>query len=383
MSKINLVVAPNSFKECADAIEIGSNIQNHFKEIEFRVKNIPISDGGDGFLKICKNRFKLKTIVKKNPSFYDKSFFQIPIGISKDNKKIYLESAEIIGMKKIPVEKRNPLMLNSNNLGILLLEIEKEYPVASKIILGLGGTATNDLGLGLCVPFGLKLFNKKGVELPVNPKYYAEVDSIILPEKRLSLPLEVIADVKVPLYGSVGTSKTFAKQKGAAAKGIEILEKGVKNIISILTKEHKIDFSLRQTSLVGRQVGAGGGLLLGLSLVANAQVIYAEEFFLKDLQLEKEIKKADFIITGEGSFDEQSMMNKGTGILLRLAKKYKKKIFLICGTFHPVDIFQNSHQVKVFSLEKYFKSRQTSIKNYKIGIGKACGEIKSYILSHS
>lgn len=376
MSKIKLLIASNSFKECADATEIASNILDHFKEAEFRVKSIPISDGGDGFLKICENHFKLKTVTKEIPSFYDESFFQIPIGISKDNKKIYLESAEIIGMKKIPFEKRNPLMLNSNNLGMLLIELEKEYPKASKIILGLGGTATNDLGLGLCHSFGLKLFNKKGVELPVQPKYFAEVDSIILPGKRFSLSLEVITDVKIPLYGSVGTSKTFAKQKGATAKEIEILEKGVKNIISILRKEHRIDFS-------SKLIGAGGGLLLGLSLVANPQVIYAEEFLLKDLQLEKEIKKADFIITGEGSFDEQSMMNKGTGILIRIAKKYKKTIFLICGRCHPVDVFQNSHQVKAFSLEKYFKSRKTSIKNYKIGIEKACGEIKSYILSHS
>ncbi|MFA4924850.1 MAG: glycerate kinase [Ignavibacteriaceae bacterium] len=375
MSKIKLLIAPNSFKECADAIEIADGIKKHFTEPEFQVKSIPISDGGDGFLEICQSNFLLETVTREIQSFYDESLFQIPIGISINHKKIYLESAEIIGMKKIPLEKRNPLILNSKNLGMLLLELEKEFSSCKKIIFGLGGTATNDLGLGLCIPFGLKLFNKKGVELPVQPKYFADVASIILPEKKFSLSLEVITDVKIPLYGSVGTSKTFAEQKGATKKEIEILEKGVKNIISILRKEHRIDFS-------SKLIGAGGGLLLGLSLVADPQVIYAEEFLLKDLQLEQEIEKADFIITGEGSFDEQSMMKKGTGILIRLAKKHNKKIFLVCGRFHPVDIFQNIPQTKAFSLGKYFKSKQTSIKNYKIGIEKACGEIKSYILSH-
>lgn len=265
--------------------------------------------------------------------------------------------------------------MNSSNLGGLLIKLGSEYLENSKIIIGLGGTATSDLGLGLCVPFGLKLFKAKGIELPVQPKLFSEVSSIKLPEKRFALSLEVITDVEVPLYGETGTSKTFSKQKGATENEIEILEEGVINIISILKKEHGIDFS-------SRLFGAGGGLLLGLSLVANLQVCFAEEFLLKKLQLEKKIVEADFIITGEGSFDEQSVMKKGTGILVSLAQKHRKKLFLICGRLRPIDVFQNSQEVKAFSFEKYFKSKQTSIENYKIGIEKACGEIKSYILSH-
>ncbi|MFA5803504.1 MAG: glycerate kinase [Melioribacteraceae bacterium] len=105
MNKINLLVAPNSFKECSDAIEIADSIKKHFTDPEFRVKSIPISDGGDGFLKICQNNFHLKIVMKEIPSFYDGNIFQIPIGISEDQKQIYLESAEIIGMKKIPRRK--------------------------------------------------------------------------------------------------------------------------------------------------------------------------------------------------------------------------------------------------------------------------------------
>ncbi|MFA6979413.1 MAG: glycerate kinase [Ignavibacteriaceae bacterium] len=375
MKKIKLLIAPNSFKECADAIEIAKIITENFAEPEFQVKSIPISDGGDGFLNICQNNFHLEIVPREIRSFYDDTFSQVPVGVSIDHKIIYMESAEIIGMKKIPLEKRNPSILNSSNLGELLIKLEKEFLEFSKIILGLGGTATNDLGLGLCVPFGLKLFNKNGEELQVQPKYFVEVHSIVLPKQKNIFTLEIVTDVEVPLLGETGTSKTFAKQKGATEQEIEILEKGVKNIISILKKEHGIDFS-------SRPFGAGGGLLLGLSLVANLQVCFAEEFLLKKLHLEKELVKADFIITGEGSFDEQSLLKKGTGILINSAKKLQKKVFVICGKVDQTISGRIDERVIPFSLEKYFSTEEESIKNFKTGIEKACGEIKSYILSH-
>ncbi|MFA6598915.1 MAG: glycerate kinase [Ignavibacteriaceae bacterium] len=375
MRKIKLLIAPNSFKECADAVDIASNITEYFTDDEFRVTSIPISDGGDGFLKICVDSFKLEIVTKETSSFYDESQMLIPVGISRDRTQIFIESAEVIGMKRTPPWKRNPSILNSNNFGSLLLKLEKEYPNATKILVGLGGTATNDLGLGLCVPFGLKLFNKEGNELPVEPNQFVDVNSITLPGKRFSIPIEVVTDVKVPLYGSGGTSKTFAKQKGATAKEIEILEQGVINLISVLKNEHGIDLSQKL-------FGAGGGLLLGLSLVANQNVCFAEKYLLDSLHLEREVSENDFIITGEGSFDEQSLMNKGTGILIGLAQRHQKKLFLICGNLNPADYFQNSSEIKAYPIQKYFITKQNSIDNYKAGIKKACMEIKSYILSH-
>lgn len=375
MSKINLLIAPNSFKECADATEITAIIQNQFAENEFRVKSIPISDGGDGFLKICENNFQLNIVTKDIQSFYDENYFQVPVGISNDRKQIFLESAEIIGMKKIPLEKRNPSILNSSNLGELLIKLGSEYPENSKIIIGLGGTATNDLGLGLCVPFGLKLINAKGIELPIQPKYFVDVSTITLPERKISIQIEVITDVEVPLFGQTGTSQTFAKQKGATDKEIEILEKGVINVISIMKLEHGID-------VASKLIGAGGGLLLGLSLIADLKICFAEEFLLKKLKLEEEIRQTDFIITGEGAFDTQSMMKKGTGILINSAKKHQKKVFVICGKADRSVSSSMDNGVRIFPLEKYFPTEEESIQNYKIGIEKACAEIKSYILSH-
>jgi len=374
MNKIKLLVAPNSFKECADAIEIADSIKKHFTEPEFRVKSIPISDGGDGFLKICENNFHLEIVLREIRSFYDDTFSQVPVGVSIDRKQIYLESAEIIGMKKIRRDKRNPSILNSSNLGELLIELGSEFPDISKIILGLGGTATNDLGLGLCVPFGLKLFNRDGEELPVQPKYFVEVHSIVLPERKNFLPFEIVTDVEVPLLGETGTSKTFAKQKGATEEEIEILEKGVENVVSVLKRDHGIDVS-------SKLIGAGGGLILGLSLIADLKITFAEEFLLKKFQLEEEISKADFIITGEGSFDAQSLMKKGTGILINSAIKHQKRIFIICGKSDQA-VPSTDNGVMTLSIEKYFSTEKDSLKNYKTGIEKACTEIKSYILSH-
>lgn len=375
MDKIKILIAPNSFKECAGADEISKIIEKCFKEPIFHVTSIPISDGGDGFLKICEKNYHLEIVQKEIPSFFDDSFLRVPIGESQNHKIIYLEAADIIGMKKIHLMKRNPLLLNSSNLGELLKKVVSENPPKLKIVFGLGGTATSDLGLGLCVPFGLKLFNKDGDELPVKPQYYGEVNSIILPARKLSVPLEIVTDVEIPLYGETGTTKTFAGQKGANDQEIEILERGVKNVISILKNEHGLDFA-------SRAIGAGGGLVMGLSLLANLEICFAEEFLLKKLKLEEAIRNTDFIITGEGSFDSQSMMKKGTGILINNAKTNQKRAFVICGKADRAIFSSIDHNTLIFPLDKYFSTVPESIKNYKTGIEKACEEIKSYILSH-
>ncbi len=278
-------------------------------------------------------------------------------------------------MKKIPLAKRNPTILNSNNLGELLINVENEYAETEKMVLGVGGTATNDLGLGLCVPFGLKLFDKEEIDLPVQPKYFGEVNSIVLPNNKLPFPIEIVTDVEIPLYGIPGTSKTFAGQKGASEDEIEILEKGVLHILSILKLEHGIEFK-------NELIGAGGGLILGLSLISDVAICSAEQFLLKRLNLDEEISKADFIITGEGAFDKQSFMKKGTGILINSAKTHQKKLFVICGKVDYTISASMNQNTMIFPLWKYFSTEEESFKNYKTGIEKACSEIKSYILSH-
>jgi len=376
MNKIKLLVAPNSFKECANAVDVAAIINRQFDEPEFDLKCLPISDGGDGFLSVCEKNFRLKLIEIDAASFYDDTTLNVPIGIAENGTQLYCESADVIGMKKIPAEKRNPLNLNSEYLGSLFIKLENEFPTISKMILGLGGTATSDLGLGLCVPFGLKLFDKEMEPLPVLPKYFSDAASIKLPERKLAFSIEVIADVNVPLFGKTGTSKTFAKQKGASENEIEILETGVNQIISILKNEHALDFS-------SQMFGAGGGLLLGLSLISTPQIHFADEFLINNLNLENEVKDSDFIITGEGAFDAQSMMNKGTGIVIHLAQKFEKTVFVICGKDSYNSMHQNQSQIKAFSFQKYFTSQQSAISNYKMGIETACKEIKSYILSHT
>jgi len=376
MLNSKLLIAPNSFKECADAVEIASLLQKHFVAGNFEAQSLPISDGGDGFLKVCEMNSKVATATKKLPSLVKGSLIKVPIGFSAERNQIILEAAEIIGMKKVPAEKRNPLSLTSENFGMLLHELEKEFPRATKILLGLGGTATNDLGLGLCAPFGLKLFDKKGIELPIQPKYYSEVKTIQLPEKNSRFCFEVVSDVKAPLFGANGTSKTFAKQKGANRDEIRRLENGAINIISILKQQHELDFSTKL-------FGAGGGLLLGLSLLAEVKIMYAEKFLIDYLHVERRIKKSDYIITGEGSFDKQSLMNKGTGIVVQLAKKHNKELFLICGSVNSKKIKKKLNGIHTFSFEHYFASKQRAIKNYKTGLRKAVEEILPYILSHS
>ncbi|MGE5497817.1 MAG: glycerate kinase, partial [Syntrophothermus sp.] len=232
---------------------------------------------------------------------------------------------------------------------------------ASKIILGIGGTGTSDLGLGLCVPFGLRLLDKNGIELEAIPQNYPKVKKIILPG-RLKLKIEVVLDVKVPLFGRNGTSRVFSPQKGASPEDVNLLEKGVKNILRVLKKEHGLDFE-------NTLIGAGGGLTLGLMLISVTKVITSREFLVKKLGLRQKIRRADLVVSGEGKLDYQSYLEKATGIVIEETLRLKKRIIIIAGSHELPAKYKKD--IEVISLMDFYKSRSDSIKNYKTGIEKA------------
>jgi len=372
-----ILIAPNSFKECADATEIASIIQSNLQNRIFQLSSVPLSDGGDGFLRVCKNKFDLSTSHLSCDSFFDGSKWNIEVGLSKDGKTLYLESSDIIGMKKIPVEQRSPGELNTKNFGAVLKSIQKDFSGIAKIVIGLGGTATNDLGLGLASVFGVQMSVGATLFNEIHPQEYQNITSFVLPSKQVSPKIEIISDVSVPLTGKFGTSKMFASQKGATDEMIAKLEKGVTHVLSLLKGEANLDYR-------NLNYGAGGGLLVGFSLIfENIAVKYADEFLSSDLNLENEVKSADYIITGEGSFDTQSLQKKATGVLLRLAEKYEKIVFLISGQSLGTIQKHSFANVQFYSLEELAGSKKDAILNYKANINSVCKEITAHVLSHS
>ncbi len=323
---MRILVAPNSFKECADAVTVASAIRDELDSglPGALIEMLPVTDGGDGFLDVCKRTNELAMRYAKVPAIHNGVMVDVPYGIDKQGKTAFIESALVIGLAGTPVEFRKPLNLSSSGLSVLLHAIAQSESAMEKVIIGLGGTAINDLGLGCASIFGLRILDESGNDLPIVPANYTFASSIVLPTTRFPVELELVTDVQADLLGEFGTSRVFSPQKGATPEDVEKLETGFANILRILERDFNLNFD-------DKKMGAAGGIALGLSLFASIKLIPAKEFLFSSLKLREKIESSDVIITSEGSYDDQSALQKAPAIILDEAVKLGKKAILIAG----------------------------------------------------
>jgi len=329
MMNINILISPDSFKECISSVKLSSLIAEEFEDIQ-GVNSIVklISDGGDGFLEVCRFHFGGEILNYKISTSFDNSELICPVLYNNDSKTIYIESADVLGLKIVPGQFRNPLKLSSKGLGELLLKIENDIVArkisVKRIIIGIGGTATIDMGIGACSALGLKLHDVNNKEILPVPENFNKVEDIEWDNKTFPFQIDLIMDVDNPLLSKTGAAKVFGHQKGASKSDIKILENGFNNIVKLLRNNNI-------KGLSNPLFGAGGGIPSLLNLLFNAKIRKAKDFILNDLNISKLKGKVDFVITGEGAFDNQSFMGKGAGIILREFENECDKLFLLCG----------------------------------------------------
>jgi len=374
--KKTILIAPNSFKECADSVTIANLIEQNLRKLSnYKLIKKPLSDGGDGFLELCKTNSNLEIIKYKISTPYNNSKISCEIGYDKKNKLVYIESASVLGLKVIPKSKRHPTRLSSKGLGDLLLslmkDVKSEKIFVDKVIIGIGGTGTNDLGLGMCSRFGLKIYNNHNENLEIIPQNFNNATKISWDTISLPFELILIIDVNNQLLGINGATKIYGKQKGLTKEEIKNVENGFNNIINIL-KNKKIYNPHKVLS------GAGGGLAAGFQIFFKAQVTQSFNFIL-DLIKELNIESIDSVITGEGAFDRQSMMKKASGSILEIFSGYDIPIFLCCGILENKTLKFLNKNVKTIQIADYFDDYEESIKKYKTCIKKACTEISNVI----
>lgn len=371
-----ILIAPNSFKECADSVLVSEYLANELKGLkdsELILK--PISDGGDGFLKVCEKNFNLEILEYQISTPFDLTKFICEVGYDREREIIFVESANVLGLKIIPAAKRNPLLLSSKGMGDLIAKLLADHKKGElkikKIIIGVGGTGINDLGLGIFSKFGLKIFDRYGEELEIIPQNYINAKHLTWSKTTLPFQVETIIDVINPLLGAKGASRVFGKQKGLNKIGIEIMEKGFKNIINLLNNS-KLFKSVDDLS------GAGGGLAAGLQIFFDSRIIQSKKFILDDLCIKK-LDSVGLVITGEGAFDKQSLMAKATGSLIEHFSKKNIHVIICCGIFDKKLKKQLPKTVEIIELNKYFHNENESIKNFRKGIKFASKEIKNKI----
>ncbi len=373
---MNILIAPNSFKECADSVEISKILSKRLSTCsDFQVFQKPISDGGDGFLSVIKNIFKTSEFdIIAEDNFNTPQNYKLLI--DKNAETGYLESASIIGLKCFDKKDRKPLILSSAVLGKVIKQISADVQQAKykikTLIIGIGGTATIDFGIGACTQLGLNLFDKKGKELIPIPKNFYQIEKLKLDKIEVPFNIKCIVDVDTELIGEPGAINIYGEQKSATKEDLINIKTGIEKILNLISADK--NFILQK-----KINGAGGGLAAGLNIFLDAEIIRAEDFIINILLKDLNLNEIDAVVTGEGSFDYQSFEGKGAGIILKLFLQKNIPIFLINGSTNLSSTIKLPNKVQIINVVDFFDSKESSIKNYCAGLDKAAEIVLNYL----
>ena len=326
---MKILVAVNEFKGSLTSREIAELIS---KLANKRYKNIEIepeviADGGDGFLDIFNNFSKKEVLVTNAMGEKIKASYLVDY----DNKKAVIEVAEIIGLKK--VSEKNPYLASTYGLGEVIKSLLQEN--IRDFIIGLGGSATNDCGIGMLSALGYKFFDKNNNECIHGINALSKINRIddsYLNENLKNAKFTLVSDVENILCGQEGATYVFSKQKGLKEENFQIVDDYVNKFTRIVYNKYNTNYS----NILGS--GAAGGLAYGFLTFTNSEIKKGSDFMIEYLEIEEKIKEIDIVITGEGKLDLQSFMGKAPIEIARVAKKYKKNVIFLAGTIVDKEI---------------------------------------------
>ncbi|HLQ84102.1 MAG TPA: glycerate kinase [Pseudogracilibacillus sp.] len=354
---MKITIAPDSFKGSLSARQASDIIRNAITDQLSQVETslIPMSDGGEGMLDSLietLNGQKIELTCHGPLGNKIKTYYG---GV--DKKTAIIETAKICGLTLVPVNKRNPENTTTFGVGEVIIDaIDRGF---ERIIIGIGGSATNDGGYGMLNALGLKGFDKKGNQL----SYYgadlynlAYLDWLKLDQRLENVDIIVANDVNNILCGEKGASFIYGKQKGATQQQIKQLDQALFHFAKKVEKLKAVNLKYKLGS------GAAGGLGYGL-LIIGAQLIPGAKLIADALELESEIASTDLVITGEGKSDEQTLNGKVPIYLSKLAKKYNKPIILISGSVDNNNFELTNSFTSVFSIINEPMSIADAIKN--------------------
>ncbi|MFD3000551.1 glycerate kinase [Pontibacter toksunensis] len=323
---MKIVIAPDSYKGSLSAKEVGNTIRKAFNlEIpEAEVVVIPMADGGEGTLDALLFSTQGQSVSTTATGPLGERI-NTCYGILGDKETAVIEMARVAGLLMVPEDKRNPALTTTFGLGELIAEaIDKGL---RKFIIGLGGSATNDGGLGMLQALGAGFLDLEGNQVkPVGESLQkiARLDFSNLHPNLKACKFRIASDVENPLCGENGASYIFGPQKGATGEQVMALDKGMRNYADLV--EEQLNNNLQ--NIPG--AGAAGGLGFGF-LALSAEIISGSQVVAEAAGLEDQIKEADWVITGEGQSDYQTLYGKAPLYVANLAKKYGVGTILISG----------------------------------------------------
>lgn len=323
---MKIVIAPDKFKGSLSAEEVADNIATeiHVYHPDAELIKLPMADGGEGTSAILGKYFvaeKVKIFVhgplmRKRTAFYY---------YASQKKEAYIEMANASGLQLLSVSERNGMLANTYGTGDLIKDAIKRG--AKHIILCIGGSATNDAGTAMANALGYTFQNGNGKSFIPSGATLSEIAKIISPEVDYfdRVKVTVLTDVNNPLCGPDGAAFVYGPQKGLNAEECKIVDEGLRHVAALI----KEDFGFSIDNRPG--AGAAGGLGGGASFFLKAQLQAGAPFISNLLEIEKEIATADWVISGEGKLDQQSLKGKVIAEVHRLSQKHEKPLLLVVG----------------------------------------------------
>ena len=322
-----ILIAPDKFKDCMSARDVAQHLSKGIRKVisEVEIRILPMADGGEGTVEalVEATSGEIRRVRVHDPLMRMRDAFY---GILGDGSTAVIEMAAASGIEMLKEGEKDPSATTTYGTGELIRHALDEG--VTKVIIGIGGSATNDGGIGMAAALGARFLDKDGKEAGKSGKDLKDIERIDLGglhERVKEVRFEVACDVDNPFYGSEGAALIYAVQKGADEKMARELDEGLEHLAELVQQQLNKDIS----DLPG--AGAAGGLGGGLAAFLNAQLRPGMEIIREVTGLEEAVQWSDLVITGEGKTDRQTRYGKTPAGVTKTAVKYGRPVVLVSG----------------------------------------------------
>ena len=364
---MNVAVIVDSFKGTMSSTTISEIIQSDLIKRGHDVVTVPISDGGEGLVETIKTYFSCSGIpvLTENPFGKEISSEYVIV-----ENCAYIEMSSAAGIMLVKREDLNPLLASTYGVGLIIKDAIKKG--VEKIVLGIGGSCTNDGGAGILQSLGVKFYKgDKLINERMNGSLIGEITHIDIGDIKKNIAgvsFELASDVKNPLLGENGCSIVYSSQKGANKTQKELLERNMIWYSYLVVKTVGHNYSKLEGS------GAAGGVGFGCLAFLDAKIYSGIEYLINLLSIEKMIIESDVVIVGEGKYDKQTKYGKAPYGIAKLAKKHNKKVL---GVFAMVEEGVESDLLdEILAIVPKYATMEESFRNPKSSFAKLVRDIE-------
>ena len=341
---MKIVIAIDSFKGSLTSLQAGNAAKEAICQLDSSAQVLvkPLADGGEGTVEALAEGANAESVILNVKGPLQKSV-TAKYCILKDSNTAVIEMAAAAGITLLSEAEKNPLETTTYGVGQLINDAIRRG--CRRFIVGIGGSATNDGGTGMLTALGYAFLDKNGKAIPLGAKGLEDLSAIktdnVLPELK-DCVFHVACDVKNPLCGENGCSAVYGPQKGATPEMIRQMDTWLANYAQLT----KTVSSKADKNYAG--AGAAGGLGFAFLAFTNATLQSGIQIVLDEIHMEKDIKDADIVVTGEGRLDSQTVMGKAPIGVAKLAKKYGKKVIAFSGCVTDDAEVCNEHGIDAF-----------------------------------